>query len=238
MTRRRLAALVAVVLVPVAVLAIVLVSIFSGDGGDSSNSNEATTPGASVPRDGSGGTPDVAGGGKADTGGSGTLRGEPLHVLDRAETPGPLKAKVAPAASDGTLTLDDLKGTPVVLNVWRSSCTPCRAEARILQTEWARLGPKGVLILGLNVRDPTPAARRFRAQLDVSYPSVTDRDGKVAKGLGATNAPETFFISRKGKIVGHVVGAMSFAQAELGARAAQSGAEFGDDQGSGRTPLP
>jgi hypothetical protein len=50
--------------------------------------------------------------------------------------------------------------------------------------------------------------------------------------------PETFFISKRGKIVGHVIGAVSLAQIELGVKAAQTGRAMPTDQGGGQIPLP
>ena len=48
---------------------------------------------------------------------------------------------------------------------------------------------------------------------------------------------ETFFISKGGKIVAHVIGAVSLAQIELGVRAAQTGREMPTDEGGGQIPL-
>jgi len=50
--------------------------------------------------------------------------------------------------------------------------------------------------------------------------------------------PETFFISKKGDVVGQVQGGIKLGQLEVGIRAAQSGAELGTQQGGGQTPLP
>jgi hypothetical protein len=49
--------------------------------------------------------------------------------------------------------------------------------------------------------------------------------------------PETFFISKGGKVVSHVVGAVSLSQVELGVRAAQTGQPRPVDQGGGQIPL-
>jgi cytochrome c biogenesis protein CcmG/thiol:disulfide interchange protein DsbE len=144
---------------------------------------------------------------------------------------------LAPASSDGTIALGDLRGTPIVLNVWSADCTPCRSEARVLQSEWERLGARGVLFLGLNVLDAPGAARRFRDEYDVTYPSLEEKRGDSARSLGAIGVPETFFISKRGKIVSHVVGAISLPQVELGVRAAQTGQPRPTDQGGGQIPL-
>ena len=106
----------------------------------------------------------------------------------------------------------------------------------MLQSEWG-LGRRGVVFLGLNVLDSPDAARRFRSEYDVTYPSVEEHRADMAWQLGARGVPETFFISKSGKIVAHVVGALSLAQIELGVRAAQTGRDMPTEEGGGQIPL-
>ena len=157
-------------------------------------------------------------------------------MLAGGTPPKQLSDKLRPA-SDGTINLAALRGTPIVLNIWSADCTPCRGETRVLESEWERLGRRGIVFLGLNVLDSPAAARRFRSQYDVTYPSVEEQRTDTAKQLGARGVPETFFISKGGKIVAHVIGAVSLAQIELGVRAAQTGQEMPTDQGGGQIPL-
>src|SRR3954452_12838709 len=236
MSRSRIAALAAVIIVPVVVLAIVLGSLVGYDSSDrqppptprapAEGANRPTSPErrpAKAPATGSGGSkvPDAA-----------------LPVLDAGSAPDQVSGKLGPAARDGTIGLAELRGTPIVLNVWSARCAPCRAETRTLQSEWERLGRRGVLFLGLNVLDSPGAARRFRADYAVDYPSVEEQRADTARSLGATGVPETFFISKQGKVVSHVIGAVSLAQVQLGVRAAQTGQAIPTDEGGGQTPLP
>jgi peroxiredoxin len=233
MRRRRVAALAAVVIVPVALLAIVLSSLIdSGDGGSSPEpvKTQTTAPRPSGKR--------LSRPGSSDSGSGRTLGesgGASLQVLDRGSVPTRLSGKLG---SQGAISLGELQGAPIVLNVWSSDCTPCRAEARTLQSEWERLGPRGVLFLGLNVGDTASAAKRFRKEYDITYPSLEEKRAETARALGSTGVPETFFISKSGKVVGHVAGSLMLAQIELGVRAAQTGRQTGTDEGGGRMPLP
>ena len=236
MSRRRVAALAAVIIVPIALLAIVLASLL--DNNDSGNESQAPQP---APRQGPAQTDAQEESPSSPPAQNGTGGASPpdssLSVLDSGSAPKALGEKLAPASSDGTIALGELRGTPIVLNVWSADCTPCRTDARVLQSEWERLGRRGVLFLGLNVLDPSGAARRFRDEYDVTYPSVAERRADTARRLGASGVPETFFISKRGKIVSHVVGAVSLAQVELGVRAAQTGEPRPTDQGGGQIPL-
>jgi thiol-disulfide isomerase/thioredoxin len=159
------------------------------------------------------------------------------QVLDKGALAGPVSKTLTAAFSDGSLNLDELHGTPVVLSLWGSWCDPCRPAVRAIQTQAQRLGARGVLFLGLDVQDSAAAARRFRSELDLTYPSVRDMSGGEARRLGARSVPETFFISPAEQIVGHIVGAASVSQLELGAMAAQASKPIGLQQGGARLPL-
>jgi cytochrome c biogenesis protein CcmG/thiol:disulfide interchange protein DsbE len=236
MSRRRVAALTALIVAPVVVVAIVLASVLGGD--DSGQKPSPTTePAQTAPAPGGGGSAAPAAPAPPATGtGGAKVPAGSLPLLGSGAPPKQLSDKLKPA-SNGTITLGKLRGSPVVLNIWSSDCTPCRADTRVLESEWERLGPRGVVFLGLNVLDSPSAARRFRSDYDVTYPSVAEQRAETAKQLGARGVPETFFLSKSGKIVAHVIGAVSLAQIELGVRAAQTGHAMPTDQGGGQIPL-
>jgi peroxiredoxin len=235
-SRRRIAALAAVIVVPVALLAIVLASLLQDDDSTKQPVRTATSP-AKGPT-GTGPTSSPAPTTTSPQTGGSTIPDQPLGVLDQGATPKKVSEKLGPASKDGTIALSELRGAPIVLNVWSADCTPCQAETRVLQSEWERLGARGVVFLGLNVLDSSADARRFREKNGVTYPSVQEKRATTARTLGATGVPETFFVSKDGEVVGHVIGEVSLAQIELGVRAAQNGQPMPTDQGGGRVPFP
>jgi len=154
-----------------------------------------------------------------------------LEVLERGSLPARLQKTVGAALSDGKVTISELRGTPVVLNLWASWCTPCREESPRLRAGWERLGPKGVAFLGLNIQDLRGDAREFSSEFGLTYPSVRDARRGVADDYGATGIPETFFVDARGRVVGHVIGVVSTAQLAAGIRAAVSGQVAGTVSG-------
>jgi cytochrome c biogenesis protein CcmG, thiol:disulfide interchange protein DsbE len=101
-----------------------------------------------------------------------------------------------PLLSGGTLSSDELKGSPVVLNFWASWCEPCREEAPLLERMHRRYEDEGVRIIGVNIRDSTANARRFVREFDLSFPIVRDPDEELASGLEVYGLPQTFFVDR------------------------------------------
>jgi cytochrome c biogenesis protein CcmG/thiol:disulfide interchange protein DsbE len=150
-----------------------------------------------------------------------------LPVLTRGELGPSLSAKVDPALGDGMLSLAELRGTPVVLNFWASWCVPCREEAPILERAWLGARSQGVLFVGLDMQDLTPDARAFIRSYHNSYPNVRDQGSDVAHSWGVTGVPETYFISARSKVVGHVIGVVDPTDLSQGIAAARSGRVVG-----------
>jgi cytochrome c biogenesis protein CcmG, thiol:disulfide interchange protein DsbE len=168
-----------------------------------------------------------------------TAPGFELAVLQRGELGPVLAPRLRGALADGRVSLGELRGTPVVLNFWASWCIPCRDEAPLLQRTWRRQArPAGVLFLGLDMQDLTGDARDFMHQFGIDYLNIRDPSNPVARRYEVTGVPETFFITARGQIVGHVVGVTSPEQLRAGIAAARSGriagAQRGGDQKSVR----
>ena len=146
-----------------------------------------------------------------------------LEVLERGRLPARLEESLGRALADGKVSVSELRGTPLVLNLWASWCTPCREEAPRLREGWERFGPRGIAFLGLNIQDLRGDARAFSDEFGLTYPSVRDARRGVADDYGATGIPETFFVDARGRVVGHVIGVVSADQLAAGVRAAVSG---------------
>jgi peroxiredoxin len=95
-------------------------------------------------------------------------------------------------------------GRPVVLNLWASWCSPCRAEMPAFDA--ASRVHTDVFFLGVAVEDAPDAARAFAEEIEVSYPLAIDESERVARRYTSPGLPATFFISSDGGIVRTVFG--------------------------------
>jgi cytochrome c biogenesis protein CcmG/thiol:disulfide interchange protein DsbE len=107
----------------------------------------------------------------------------------------------------GTLTDEDLRGNPVVINFWASWCIPCREEAPLLERTWRAYREQGVVFLGVNVKDAESDARRFVEEFDITYPTVRDLDQSLTRDFGVKGLPETFFVDHRWTFMGGISGA-------------------------------
>lgn len=160
-----------------------------------------------------------------------------LRVLRRGDLGTRLSPAVAPALADGWVSPAELRGTPYVLNIWASWCVPCREEAPLLQRTWQQQRPKGVLFLGVNQQDVPEDANAFMDEFGVDYLNIRDPSNRTARSYGATGIPETYFVSRRGQIVGHVIGVISAQQMRSGLAAALSGRPLAVREGGARRAL-
>ncbi len=125
--------------------------------------------------------------------------------LDPKKIPSPLVNKPLPAFSLPTLddpkrivAKDDLKGQPVLINVWASWCSACRDEHPLL-VDLSRSG--AVRIIGLNYKDQPGDARGVLARDGNPYSMVlVDADGRTGIDWGVYGVPETFVVDRDGVI--------------------------------------
>lgn len=138
-----------------------------------------------------GGASDVAGGDRT-----------PVPALNATQTPLlPTDASALPQFDFATFQelLGQLKGTPVVVNIWAAWCGPCRVEAPDLASASGTYGSR-VQFLGVDILDSRSSARSFMAEYGWTYPSVFDPRAEIRNGLGFVGQPDTIFYDARGRI--------------------------------------
>jgi cytochrome c biogenesis protein CcmG/thiol:disulfide interchange protein DsbE len=122
--------------------------------------------------------------------------------VDRGDAPAAPDFTLEDLNGDGHVQLASLRGKAVVINFWASWCVPCREEAPRLQAAWERWGDEDVVVLGVNAQDFLGDARTFVERYRLTYPNVHDGPGSTLGRFGVSGFPETWFVSRDGRLVG------------------------------------
>jgi cytochrome c biogenesis protein CcmG, thiol:disulfide interchange protein DsbE len=100
--------------------------------------------------------------------------------------------------------LGQLKGTPLVVNVWASWCVPCLAETPLLKAAAAKR--PDVQFLGVDILDSRDGATGYINAHSIPYPSVFDPSGSIRTDLGSFGQPVTVFYAADGTLVAKVDG--------------------------------
>jgi thiol-disulfide isomerase/thioredoxin len=105
-----------------------------------------------------------------------------------------------------TVSLRDLRGSPVMLNFWATWCGPCRSEMPYLQQIYEKWRDKGLILLTINLRETTSTVRQFMQEIKSSLPVLFDTNGDVGNKYSITAIPTTFFVTELGVIKERRVG--------------------------------
>ena len=127
--------------------------------------------------------------------------------------PSPREGFPAPDFSLPTLdgeevTLSDLRGQVVVINLWTSWCPPCREEMPALEVVYGQYREEGLVVLGVNstFQDNEEAAASFVRELGLTFPILLDRSGAASRRYQLQALPTTYFVDRQGIIRSVVLG--------------------------------
>jgi cytochrome c biogenesis protein CcmG/thiol:disulfide interchange protein DsbE len=127
--------------------------------------------------------------------------------------PAPRAEFLAPDISLNTpagevITLSDLRGQAVLVNLWATWCPPCRAEMPAIQTLYEEYRDQGFTVLAINMtfQDDPFAVVPFMQENGLTFPLLLDETGQVAAKYELRSLPSSFFIDREGIIQEVVIG--------------------------------
>lgn len=107
----------------------------------------------------------------------------------------------------GTLQFPvDLGGRVVAIRFWADWCPFCEGEMRLLEPIYREYREHGLTILAVNVRQDRDTAARFVGPLDISYDTLLDEAGEVARTYGVIGLPTTFFVDGNGLLRTRILG--------------------------------
>jgi len=137
----------------------------------------------------------------------------PLAAPGGAPPPSPRAGFSAPDFTldllDGEqVTLANLRGKVVLVNLWASWCPPCRAEMPAIESVYRAYRDRGLEVLAINTtyQDSEAEATAFVRQLGLTFMVPLDRTASVSARYQLRGLPSTYFVDRQGVIRAVVIG--------------------------------
>jgi thiol-disulfide isomerase/thioredoxin len=146
----------------------------------------------------------------AGTGDTGFVTGDGSVTEVPPADRGDAVSLAGPAVGGKDLDLADYRGKPVVVVVWGSWCTPCRAEAPDVIAAAEELDDRAQFV-GINIRDPsTEQAASFVRRFEVPYPSYYSPDGRALLAFAGTLTPNSIpsfvVLDDEGRVAASIIG--------------------------------
>ena len=117
-----------------------------------------------------------------------------------------------PDLSGQMISLEEHRGSVVILDFWATWCPPCRMSIPELVKLQEKYGETGLVILGLSMDNPRQVTdeklQAFKEKNNINY-IILRANEKVIKNYFKTTSvsiPTMFVIDRKGKIRDKLVG--------------------------------
>ncbi len=105
-----------------------------------------------------------------------------------------------------TLTLENYRGRPLVINFFASWCDPCREEMPVIRDLADKSDREEYRVVGIAVEDTRAAVIDFAKESKLAFPIALDLNSAIKRAYRIFGPPATFFIDSQGIIRDIVLG--------------------------------
>ena len=113
-----------------------------------------------------------------------------------------------------SMTLNDFKGKPLVVNIWATWCPVCIKKMGGLHRFAEKFEAAGGQVLNISQDHSVGVVRAFYARQDYRFPIYLDNTGQLLDAFDGTGLPTTIFISAQGQEVGRIRGGFDWDSSE------------------------
>lgn len=135
-------------------------------------------------------------------------------IATNADLTGQNLAEVELIATSGeVISTNTFRGMPTIINIWYSTCEPCRREMPILAAS-AEKYRKEVRFIGINIKDTAEVTTQFAEKYGVKFEMMLDTNGRFISASKISTAPVTLAVNAEGTIINQVAGEISASKLE------------------------
>jgi len=101
----------------------------------------------------------------------------------------------------GLAEVQKTKGQYIYIDYWASWCGPCRQSFPWMNALQAKLGPKGLKVVAVNVDAKRTDADKFLSHTPAQFTIAYDPQGESAKKLAIKTMPTSMLVSPEGRVL-------------------------------------
>jgi thiol-disulfide isomerase/thioredoxin len=122
----------------------------------------------------------------------------------RLESVGKPLALSGTALDGRTVSIESLRGTPVLVHYWATWCEPCKVDIAQIRELSAKYGPKRFAVVGIALDSDRQQLDKFLQAKPIAWPQLHEAgglDGRLAEELGVLTLPTMILLDAKGNVV-------------------------------------
>jgi len=122
----------------------------------------------------------------------------------RLQSVGKTLALSGTAVDGSSVSLESLKGVPVLVHYWATWCEPCKVDMAQIKELYTKYGPKKFAVVGIALDTDKAQLAKYLGQKPVPWPQLHEAgglDGRLAEELGVLTLPTMFLLDAEGKVV-------------------------------------
>lgn len=103
-----------------------------------------------------------------------------------------------------TVSLESLRGRPVLVHYWATWCEPCKVDIAQIRELYTKYGPKKFAVVGIALDSDKAQLAKFLTGKPIPWPQLHEAgglDGRLAEELGVLTLPTMLLIDAEGKVV-------------------------------------
>jgi peroxiredoxin len=121
-----------------------------------------------------------------------------------------------PGLNGEMISLSDLKGNVVLVNVWATWCPPCVYEMPSIEKLYQQFKSEKFKILAVSIDSlGAKAVVPFMKKHNLTFEALIDPTGTVMTAYGVNGIPQSFIIDKQGNIIKKIIGPIDWATPEI-----------------------
>ena len=129
--------------------------------------------------------------------------------------------------------LADLRGRPVLINIWATWCYPCREEMPSMNALYKDYSARGLAMVAIATDEGgKPVVTPFIQTYGLTFPVLLDPQDTVGTQLQVPGIPTSYLLDKRGRVIDLVIGARDWYSRKIRHLIEQLLAE----EGGGTTP--